>query len=95
MGVERTSVAAAGLKPDAGGGDLVGREETEQIEPAVEGAKRLGYDGAGPMFLEAVCHRGTHRKAMRKSQFDTVVTMVRGQEHILVKLLGVCSMGGT
>lgn len=88
MGIERPSIAVAGLNPHAGEGGLFGREEIEEIEPAVEEAKQLGYDVMGPMPPDTVFYRAAKGREIGRSQFDAVVAMYHDQGHIPVKLLG-------
>jgi len=88
IGIERPSIAVAGLNPHAGEGGLFGWEEVEEIEPAVEEAKRLGYDVTGPMPPDTVFYRATRGKEIGRSQFDGVVCMYHDQGHIPIKLLG-------
>ncbi len=47
------TLAVCGLNPHAGDEGLLGREELEQIGPAVESARREGIDARGPMSAEA------------------------------------------
>ena len=75
-------VAVAGLNPHAGENGLFGREEIEEIRPAVELAKSQGLPVEGPfppdaLFYLAVCR---HR-------YDAVICMYHDQGHIPLKLL--------
>jgi len=88
MGIERPSIAVAGLNPHASDGGLFGREEMEEIEPAVEEAIRLGFDVTGPMPPDTVFYRAIKGGEISRSQFDAVVAMYHDQGHIPIKLLG-------
>lgn len=88
MGIERPSIAVAGLNPHASDGGLFGREEIEEIEPAVEEAKQLGFDVTGPMSPDVVFYRAIRGREIGRSQFDAVVAMYHDQGHIPIKLLG-------
>ena len=44
MGIENPRLAVAGLNPHSGEGGLFGREEIEQIQPAIDAARREGLD---------------------------------------------------
>jgi 4-hydroxythreonine-4-phosphate dehydrogenase len=82
MGIESPRIAVAGLNPHAGESGIFGREEIEEITPAVEEAKAQGMNVIGPIppdtvFLKAV-----------KGQYDIVVCMYHDQGHIPLKLLG-------
>ncbi len=81
MGVAEPRLAVAGLNPHAGEGGLFGREEIEQIAPAVERAKSLGMNVMGPLPPDSVFFRAI------KGQFDAVVAMYHDQGHIPIKVL--------
>ena len=58
LGTERPRVAVAGLNPHSGEGGLFGREDEEEIRPAIEQARAQGIDASGPwpgdsVFLRA------------------------------------------
>jgi 4-hydroxythreonine-4-phosphate dehydrogenase len=74
-------IGVAGLNPHAGEHNLFGREESEVIAPAVEEARRLGYDCSGPHPPDAIFIRG-----LRK-EFDLIVAMYHDQGHIPMKLI--------
>ncbi|MBL0919405.1 MAG: 4-hydroxythreonine-4-phosphate dehydrogenase PdxA [Hydrogenophaga sp.] len=82
-GVDRPRIAVAGLNPHAGEGGLFGREEIEQIAPAVAAARAEGIDASGPHPPDTVFMRA------RQGAFDVVVAMYHDQGLIPVKLLGV------
>lgn len=88
MGVEKPSIAVAGLNPHAGEGGLFGREESEEIDPAVREARQLGYDVIGPMPPDTVFFRALRGKEIGRGEFDAVVAMYHDQGHIPIKLLG-------
>jgi 4-hydroxythreonine-4-phosphate dehydrogenase len=74
-------IAVAGLNPHAGEGGAFGKEDQEQIKPAVEMARRIGIDAYGPfppdtVFLDVI-----------KGRYDAVVCMYHDQGHIPMKLL--------
>ncbi len=75
-------VAVAGLNPHAGEGGLFGREEIEEIRPAVESARREGLRVEGPLPPDTVFYLAARRK-----RFDAVVCMYHDQGHIPLKLL--------
>ncbi len=83
-GIAAPRIAVAGLNPHAGEGGLFGREEIDQIEPAIRQARNLGLDASGPwspdtIFMRA---RGFH-------EFDVVVAMTHDHGLIPVKYLGL------
>ncbi len=52
LGLPRPRIAVCGLNPHAGEGGLLGREEIEQIAPAVLRARQAGIDVSGPISAE-------------------------------------------
>lgn len=75
-------IAVAGLNPHAGENGLFGREEIEEIRPAVEWAQANGWPVEGPLPPDTVFYLAVHRK-----RFDAVVCMYHDQGHIPSKLL--------
>ena len=49
-GISNTKIAVAALNPHAGEGGLFGREEIEEITPAITDAKSLGIEVSGPFL---------------------------------------------
>jgi 4-hydroxythreonine-4-phosphate dehydrogenase len=78
----RPRIAVAGLNPHAGEHGLFGREEIEEIGPAVEWAKSQGLAVEGPFPPDTVFYLAVERK-----RFDAVVCMYHDQGHIPMKLL--------
>ena len=85
-------IAVAGLNPHAGDGGNFGREDIDEIEPAVNAAKAIGIHCEGPFPSDTVFVRA------RKGEFDAVLTMYHDQGQIAMKLLGfeqgVTALGG-
>jgi len=75
-------VAVAGLNPHAGENGLFGREEIEEIAPAVEWARAQGWNVEGPLPPDTLFYLTVRRK-----KFDAVVCMYHDQGHIPSKLL--------
>jgi 4-hydroxythreonine-4-phosphate dehydrogenase len=82
-GIAAPRIAVAGLNPHAGEGGLFGREEIEQIAPAVAAARAEGIAASGPHPPDTVFMRA------RQGAHDAVVAMYHDQGLIPVKLLGV------
>lgn len=80
--IRNPRIAVAGLNPHAGENGLFGREEIDEILPAIEEAKRLGIDAEGPFPPDTIFPK------MKGGQFDIVVCMYHDQGHIPTKLLG-------
>ncbi len=82
LGVENPKIAVAGLNPHAGEEGLFGREEIDEIEPAIRQAKKEGLNVEGPIPPDTVFSK------MQGGQYDLVVVMYHDQGHIPTKLIG-------
>lgn len=82
LGFPRPRIAVAGLNPHAGEGGLFGREEIEEIAPAVSAARADGIEVSGPLPPDTLFYRASKR------EFDFVVAMYHDQGHIPLKLHG-------
>jgi 4-hydroxythreonine-4-phosphate dehydrogenase len=83
-GIAAPRVAVAGLNPHAGEGGLFGREEIDQIEPAIRRARTVGLDASGPWSPDTVFMR-----ARGFREFDVVIAMTHDHGLIPVKYLGL------
>ncbi|HQY31549.1 MAG TPA: 4-hydroxythreonine-4-phosphate dehydrogenase PdxA, partial [Thermomicrobiales bacterium] len=81
LGIAEPRIAVAGLKPHAGEGGLFGRQEIEQIAPAIALARAEGFQVSDPQPPDTVFLRAT------KGHYDIVVAMYHDQGHIPMKLL--------
>ena len=81
-GGKQPRIGVAGLNPHAGEGGLFGREEIEEIKPAVKEAKNLGIDAQGPFPADSVFNRAINGK------FDVVLALYHDQGHIPIKVYG-------
>jgi len=82
INIAHPRIAVAGLNPHAGENGLFGREEIEEIMPAIEAAKKSGINAEGPFPPDTIFPK------MRGGQYDIVVCMYHDQGHIPTKLLG-------
>ena len=82
LGIENPRVGVAGLNPHCGENGLFGREDLDEIAPAVEAAKAEGIDATGPVAPDTVFSK------MRGGWFDIVVAMYHDQGHIPMKVVG-------
>lgn len=82
FGIEHPRLGVAALNPHGGEGGLLGREEIEEIAPAVEEACRMGIDAQGPYPADSIFFRAI------AGEFDSVVAMYHDQGHIPVKVYG-------
>ena len=81
-------LAVAGLNPHASEGGLLGREEKEVIQPAIQLAKAEGMHVSGPWSPDTVFMRARAEHG-QPGAFDVVVAMYHDQGLIPVKYLGV------
>ena len=82
LGVKNPKIAVAGLNPHAGEEGLFGREEIEEIEPAIAQTQQEGLNVEGPIPPDTVFSK------MHGGQYDLVVVMYHDQGHIPTKLIG-------
>ena len=82
LGIEAPRVGVAGLNPHSGENGLFGREEIEEIIPAIEAARAEGIDADGPVPPDTVFSKA------RGGWYDIVVAMYHDQGHIPLKLIG-------
>jgi len=81
-GFDRPRIAVAALNPHAGEDGQFGRDEIEQIGPAVEQARTLGILARGPFPADSIFNRAIN------GEFDAVLAMYHDQGHIAVKVHG-------
>ena len=79
-GFSSPRIAVAALNPHGGEGGLLGREEVEEMAPAVEEARRDGMDVTGPVPADAVFHQAL------EGSYDAVLVMYHDQGHIPIKV---------
>lgn len=82
MNIEKPRIAVAGLNPHAGEHGLFGREEIDEIIPAIKQAVELGILAEGPFPPDTIF------PIMKGGMYDMVVCMYHDQGHIPTKLLG-------
>ena len=81
LGVTEGTMAIAGLNPHSGEHGLFGTEEVEEIAPAVEELKAMGYDVEGPVPADSVFHMAD------VGMFNSVLSLYHDQGHIATKTL--------
>lgn len=82
LGYDNPKIGVAGLNPHCSENGLFGKEEDEEIIPAVKEAQEIGIQVEGPVSPDTVfvkCQAG---------QYDIVVAMYHDQGHIPLKLSG-------
>ncbi|SAL77875.1 4-hydroxythreonine-4-phosphate dehydrogenase [Caballeronia arvi] len=82
-GVARPRIGVCGLNPHNGDNGSFGREELDVIAPAVVRAQSRGLPVEGPLPADTIFVR-----ALRRGEFDGVVTMYHDQGQIAMKLMG-------
>ena len=82
MGIDHPRIAVAGLNPHCGEEGLFGREDDEEIAPAVAEARAKGIDAEGPIPADTVFSK------MKGGMYDVVVVQYHDQGHIPMKLQG-------
>jgi 4-hydroxythreonine-4-phosphate dehydrogenase len=82
LGEKNLKIGIAGLNPHAGDSGLFGTEDDQEILPAVEEARRLGYDVEGPVPPDTLFAKAT------TGYYGGVVAMYHDQGHIPFKLTG-------
>ncbi|HTN22025.1 MAG TPA: 4-hydroxythreonine-4-phosphate dehydrogenase PdxA [Pelobium sp.] len=82
LGETNLKIGIAGLNPHAGDNGLFGTEDDLEILPAVEEAKRLGYDVEGPVPPDTLFAKAS------TGAYGGVVAMYHDQGHIPFKLAG-------
>ncbi len=82
MGIANPKIAVAGLNPHAGENGMFGREEVDQIVPAVEAARAQGIDAQGPYPADTVFLKS------RDGVYDMTIALYHDQGLMAVKLVG-------
>ena len=81
-GFGKPIIGVAGLNPHAGEDGMFGREEIDEIAPAVKEAIGMGIDARGPFPADSIFNRAIG------GAFDVVLVMYHDQGHIPVKVYG-------
>jgi len=82
LGATNTKIGVAGLNPHAGDSGLFGTEDDGEIKPAVEEARKMGYDVDGPVPADTLFSKAA------TGAYGGVVAMYHDQGHIPFKLTG-------
>lgn len=81
LGITEGTMAVAGLNPHCGEHGLFGDEEVNEIFPAVEELRKMGYKVAGPIGADSVFSQALHGK------YNSVLSLYHDQGHIATKTL--------
>lgn len=79
-GLSQPRIAVAALNPHGGEGGLLGREEIEEVAPAVAACREQGMDIMGPFPADSVFYRAI------AGEFDAVMALYHDQGHIAIKV---------
>lgn len=82
QGIAAPRIAVSALNPHAGEGGLFGREEIEEIEPAIAEAKAAGVNAIGPVPADTVFFK------TKQGMYDLTIALYHDQGLGAVKLLG-------
>jgi len=82
LGIKNSKIGIAGLNPHAGEGGLFGKEEIEEIIPAIIQAKKEGIDVEGPIPPDTIFSK------VIGGQYNLAVVMYHDQGHIPMKVIG-------
>ncbi len=79
-GLKAPRIAVAALNPHGGEGGLLGREEIDELTPAVAEAREKGIDAYGPLPADSIFNRAID------GEFDVVIALYHDQGHIAIKV---------
>lgn len=82
IGIGKPRIGVAGLNPHAGENGLFGREEIDEIAPAVREAVAAAINAEGPIPPDSIFSKA------KGGWYDIVVAMYHDQGHIPLKLSG-------
>jgi len=82
QGIAAPRVAVSALNPHAGEGGLFGREEIDEIEPAIVEARAAGVNAIGPVPADTVFYK------TKQGMYDLTIALYHDQGLGAVKLLG-------
>ena len=81
FGIAEPRLAVAGLNPHAGEGGMLGREEIELIEPAIEALRQEGWRVSGPHPADTMFH------STARARYDAALCMYHDQALIPLKAI--------
>ena len=82
LGIPEPKIGVAGLNPHSGENGMFGREEIEEIAPAIQAARAEGILADGPVPPDTIFSKA------RGGWYDIVVAMYHDQGHIPLKVVG-------
>lgn len=82
LGIKDPKITIAGLNPHCGEHGLFGNEENAILVPAIEEARKQGFNVDGPKPADSVFHFALKRKTC-----DAVLSLYHDQGHIATKMV--------
>lgn len=82
FGIENGKIGVCGLNPHAGDGGVIGREEIELINPAIQAAREKGFNVSDAVPADTIFY-----EALR-GDYDAVVAMYHDQGLAPLKMIG-------
>lgn len=82
FGIENGKIGVCGLNPHAGDGGIIGREEIELINPAIQAAREKGFNVSDAVPADTIFY-----EALR-GDYDAVVAMYHDQGLAPLKMIG-------
>ncbi len=79
-GLPNVRIGVAALNPHGGEGGLLGREELDEIGPAVREARDRGIQAEGPLPADSIFNKAI------AGEYDVVLAMYHDQGHIAIKV---------
>ena len=79
-GIPNARIGVSALNPHGGEGGLLGREELDELAPAVDDAVSEGIRAVGPLPADSIFNRAIN------GEFDAVLAMYHDQGHIAIKV---------
>ena len=79
LGITAPHIAVAGLNPHAGEGGALGREDQDELAPAVADARAAGLAVSGPVPADSVFAHAL------EGRYDAVLSLYHDQGHIAAK----------
>jgi 4-hydroxythreonine-4-phosphate dehydrogenase len=79
LGYKKPVIGLPGINPHCSDGGIFGREEIEELLPAIKEARQKGINVEGPVGADSIYHLGI------KGNFDAILSLYHDQGHIASK----------
>jgi 4-hydroxythreonine-4-phosphate dehydrogenase len=81
IGLPNPLIAVAALNPHGGDNGLFGKEEIDELIPAIKDAQEMGINAIGPVPADSIFHIG------KSGKYDAILSLYHDQGHIACKTL--------